>query len=259
MAMHDWSVHATDAKHRIISSIAERCRRVIGLGSIRCAVCADDMLDSTALAQHVLCRVGIPPGSPLSPLLFLFFNADLVQHKIDLKSRSIAFIDDYSAWVTAPTAEANRAGIQAVIDRAPERERRSGATFEDKTVIIHFTCRPERIDENPYTIKGQTIIPKKSGKIQGPVMDSELRYEEHMKEAATRGLRAAICLRRLKMLTPRTATQLFLVTVAPTMDYASNVWSHRRGWRETRWLNEAQKIGAQAITGAFKIEILVVH
>ncbi|KAG7404258.1 hypothetical protein Forpe1208_v015706 [Fusarium oxysporum f. sp. rapae] len=36
------------------------------------------------------------------------------------------------------------------------------------------------------------------------------------------------------------------------MDYASNVWSHRRGWRETRWLNEAQKIGAQAITGAFK-------
>ncbi|KAG4268290.1 hypothetical protein FPRO04_14801, partial [Fusarium proliferatum] len=36
------------------------------------------------------------------------------------------------------------------------------------------------------------------------------------------------------------------------MDYASNVWSLRRGWRETRWLNEAQKMGAQAITGAFK-------
>jgi hypothetical protein len=148
-------------------------------------------------------------------LLFLFFNAYLVQHKIDLKSGSIAFIDDYSAWVTAPTAEANRAGIQAVIDRAPEWETRSGATFEeDKTVIIHFTRRPERTDESPYTIKGQTIIPKKSGKIQGLVMDSELRYEEHMKEAATRGLRAAMCLRRLKMLTPRTATQLFLVTVA---------------------------------------------
>ncbi|KAF5260514.1 hypothetical protein FOXYS1_8829 [Fusarium oxysporum] len=40
--------------------------------------------------------------------------------------------------------------------------------------------------------------------------------------------------------------------VAPTMDYASNVWSHRRGVRKTKWLNEAQKMGAQAITGAFK-------
>jgi hypothetical protein len=33
-------------------------------------------------------------------------------------------------------------------------------------------------------------------------MDSELRYEEHIKEAATRGLLAAMCLRRLKILTP---------------------------------------------------------
>jgi hypothetical protein len=46
----------------------------------------------------------------LSPVLFLF-NADLVQRKIDTKGGSIAFIDDYSAWVTGPTAEANLAGI----------------------------------------------------------------------------------------------------------------------------------------------------
>jgi hypothetical protein len=50
-----------------------------------------------------------------------------------------------------------------------------------------------------------------------PVMDSELRYEEHMAKAAIRGLRAAMCLRRLKMLNPRTARQLFVVTVAPAM------------------------------------------
>jgi hypothetical protein len=65
------------------------------------------------------------------------------------------FIDDYSAWVTGPTAEANRAGLQAVIDKALEWERRSGATFEeDKTVIVHSTCHPEGTDENPYIIKG---------------------------------------------------------------------------------------------------------
>jgi hypothetical protein len=50
--------------------------------------------------------------------LFLFLNADLVQHKIDVNGGSVAFVDDYTAWVRSPSAEANRAGIQAIIDRA---------------------------------------------------------------------------------------------------------------------------------------------
>jgi hypothetical protein len=42
----------------------------------------------------------------------------------------MAFVDDYTAWVTGPTADANREGVQAIIDRAMDWERRSGATFE---------------------------------------------------------------------------------------------------------------------------------
>lgn len=51
-------------------------------------------------------------------MLFLFFNADLMQSKIDSKGGSIAFINNYSTWVTGTTAEANRDGIQTIIDRA---------------------------------------------------------------------------------------------------------------------------------------------
>ncbi|KAF5973448.1 hypothetical protein FCOIX_8766 [Fusarium coicis] len=69
-------------------------------------------------ALRDLPQAGLPQGSPLSPILFLFFNADLVQSKIDSNGGSIAFIDDYSAWVTGPTAEDNREGIQSIIDRA---------------------------------------------------------------------------------------------------------------------------------------------
>jgi hypothetical protein len=54
------------------------------------------------------------------------------------------------------------------------------------------------------------------------------------------------------MLSPQTARQLFTATVAPTMDYASTVWAHACGIRELSWLNRAQKVGAQAITGAFR-------
>ncbi|KAM6514322.1 hypothetical protein FALCPG4_18909 [Fusarium falciforme] len=203
--------------------------------------------------RRPLPQAGLPQGSPLSPVLFLFFNADLVQSKINSTGGSMAFVDDYSAWVTGPTAETNRAGIQAVIDRALDWERRSGATFEgDKTTIVHFTRNAERTSDTPFVIKGKEVRPTQSAKILGVVMDAKLRYKEHMARAATKGLSAAMCLRRLKMLSPQTARQLFTATVAPTMDYASAVWAHACGTRELSWLNRAQKVGAQAITGAFR-------
>ena len=68
--------------------------------------------------QQQLPQAGLPQGSPLSPILFLFFNADLVQQKIDDKGGAIAFVDDYTAWVTSPSAEANYAGIQQIVDKA---------------------------------------------------------------------------------------------------------------------------------------------
>jgi hypothetical protein len=198
-------------------------------------------------------QAGLPQGSPLSPILFLFFNADLVQQKISAAQGSIAFVDDYTAWVTGPTAESNRSGIQAIIDRALDWERRSGATFEgQKTAIVHFTRNIDRSSSTPFTIRGKIVKPKDSAKILGVVMDSQLRFEEHIANAATKGLAAAMALRRLKMISPRTARQLFRATVAPAADYASSVWMHACGAKGTQYLNRMQKQGAIAVTGAFR-------
>ena len=82
-------------------------------------------------------------------------------------------------------------------------------------------------------------------------MDAKLKYKEHMARAASKGLEAVMELKRLRGLSPATARQLFAATVAPVVDYASNVWMHELKYRAASPINRVQRIGAQAIIGTF--------
>ncbi|KAM4061059.1 endonuclease-reverse transcriptase domain-containing protein [Hirsutella rhossiliensis] len=110
---------------------------------------------------------------------------NLVQRRISNNGGSIAFMDDYSAWVTGPTAESN---------------------IDEKTSVIHFTRIAERDSDLPLIIKGNDVKPKSNVKLLGVIMDKALRFKEHI----------------ARMASPRMARQLFVATVAPAMDYASN-------------------------------------
>ena len=154
--------------------------------------------------------------------------------------------------MTGPTAQSNREGIEAIINEALDWEKRSGATFEaEKTAIIHFAPKAYKLDQGPFTIKGQTVEPKDHVKILGVLMDTKLKYKEHIARAASKGLEAAMELRRLRGLSPATARQLFTSTVVPVVDYASNVWMHACKDKAMGPINRVQRVGAQAIVGTF--------
>lgn len=136
-------------------------------------------------------QAGLPQGSPLSLILFLFFNADLVQQRIDQNGGAIAFVDDYTAWAVGNTAAENQGRLQTIVRQATAWESRSGASFEgDKTSFIHFTRNSNRSADEPILVKGREIKPTSSVKILGLVMGSELRYKKHRacrNEGSTRG------------------------------------------------------------------------
>lgn len=195
---------------------------------------------------------GLPQGSPLSPILFLFYNADLVQRPINNRGGAVAFVDDYTAWVEGPSAAQNMTALEKIVEEALQWERRSGATFEgDKTALIHFTRTDRRSTEVPLNVKDQLVNPSKHIKLLGVIFDAELRFREHVARAVNRGLRAALALSRLRALLPDTTRRLFTAMVAPVVDYGSAVWGHAPAASASAF-NMIQKIGAKAVIGAFK-------
>ena len=60
-------------------------------------------------------------------------------------------------------------------------------------------------------------------------MDTKLWYKQYIIKAATRGFITAIVLKRLWMVSPLTARQLFRVIVVLVVDYALNIWIHAYG------------------------------
>jgi hypothetical protein len=129
--------------------------------------------------------------------------------------------------MTTQPAEANYIGIQQIVQEALQWEKSSGANFEiAKTALVHFTRTESRSSPAPISIKGVLIPPKSEAKILGVLMDSGLWYRTHVARTATKGLSAALALKRLRMLSPAPTGQLFIATVAPVLDYALNVWMH---------------------------------
>lgn len=125
-------------------------------------------------------------------------------------------------------------------------------TFKaDKTAIIYSSPKAHKSDQVPFTVKGQIVELKDHVKILGVLMDARLKYKEHIARAASKGLEAAMELRRLRGLSPATARQLFTSMVAPVVDYASSVWMHACKDKAIRPINRVQRVGAQAIVGTF--------
>jgi hypothetical protein len=70
---------------------------------------------------------GIPQGSPLSSLLYVFYNANLVGKKIDRRGGAIGFVDDFNAWVVGADESETTATIQReIIPHAERWARQSG-------------------------------------------------------------------------------------------------------------------------------------
>jgi ribonuclease HI len=200
-------------------------------------------------------HAGLAQGSPLSPILFAFFNCDLVDQPVDFHGGASAFIDDYFRWRVGWSAEENLAKIQSEdIPRIEAWARRTGSSFAaEKTELIHITRKKSEQCQGQIIMNGKTIAPSTTAKLLGVIFDHGLRWKEHVQQVVKRATKVSIALGGLRQLRPEQMRQLYEACVAPVVEYASTVWHDPlRDKTHLRHLRTVQRTAIIRILSAFR-------
>ncbi|KAJ5513135.1 hypothetical protein N7463_002687 [Penicillium fimorum] len=200
-------------------------------------------------------NAGLAQGSPLSPILFAFFNCDLVDQPVDFHGGASAFIDDYFRWQVGWSAEGNLAKIQSEdIPRIEAWAERTGSCFAaEKTELIHITRKRKEQNQGQLIMNGKAIKPSTTAKLLGVIFDHELRWKEHVQQAVKRATKVNIALGGLRQLRPEQMRQLYEACVTPVVDYASTVWHDPlRDKTHLRHLRTVQRAALIRVLSAFR-------
>jgi hypothetical protein len=93
-----------------------------------------------ARSENISTPAGVPQGSPLSSLLYMYYNADLLEIAPQHQGTRLGFIDDIAYGVQGNSGRANVRKLKLILIEAEVWRKKHGAQFEpSKYVLIHFT------------------------------------------------------------------------------------------------------------------------
>jgi hypothetical protein len=205
--------------------------------------------------------LGIPQGSPISPILYLFYNADLLEESEDLvlSITSMGFIDDISLLTYSDSTERNVRNLEKAYRKCLNWARSHGSRFNpEKSELIHFIGRRKAYSA-PITLEGEIIKPSKSIRLLGVFLDQGLTHKAHfgvLEERVPKLLGA------LKSITSSTwgtslisARKLYKGAIRPALAYGASFWCPKDFSKAKTLAENLQSIQGRflrAITGAYK-------
>jgi hypothetical protein len=206
---------------------------------------------------------GIPQGSTLSPILFLFFASTLLPKLNSGPTSAVGFVDDTNILTFSKSTEANCRTLERAHETCIEWAKTHGATFApDKYQLIHFSPRLKKFNmQATVRVPGFDGNPSPTVRMLGVHLDSRLKWGPHVRIAATKAAAQMSAVTRLTQSTWGAsfvrARQIYTAVVRPTMSYGAEVWydpdDARVGRNKQIYpLQVIQNKCLRTITGAYK-------
>lgn len=121
---------------------------------------------------------------PLSPILFLFYNALLLEalYLLDRRLSALGFADDISLLTYSESTVANCTTLESAHDRCLDWASTHGMRFAaQKYTLTHFTRRRNCNPKAPIRIDNEELAPSPVVRILGLQLDTRLCWKAHTK------------------------------------------------------------------------------
>jgi len=214
---------------------------------------------------------GIGQGDPLSMLLYVIYNSDLVDiAKKEKGELALAFVDDMALVVIGKTFKNNHSQLKDMMERQGggyEWSKDQNSRFEtNKFALMDFSLNRSK-NRPDMVLRRVTIKSTGTHKFLSLMLDNELRWKAQETYATAKGANYTLLLQRLSSTTwgvpAKLVRQLYQSVAVPKITYAAAVWlqpsyshaSDRRlqGSKGTaRKIELAQRAATLAITGAMR-------
>ena len=180
---------------------------------------------------------GIPQGSPISPILFLFFIADLLDttHNEDMRVSAVGFVDDVNILTYGNSTERNCKVLSEIHRNCVKWAETHGAKFApEKYEVLHLTRARKRFNlKATPTLEGIQIDTKTYIRLLGVQIDTKLKWGPHMKSVSEKASSLLLATGRISSSTWGAGLEksrlLYQTIVKPAILYGAGVWHGPQG------------------------------
>ncbi|KAF4907992.1 putative RNA-directed DNA polymerase from transposon X-element [Colletotrichum viniferum] len=193
------------------------------------------------VSEEFFVNTGIPQGSPLSPILFVFFSAPMLEKfdrlHPDLNIFAFSYVDDSYILVTSRTFGENREILEKYHEQVMEWATPNGIRFDPGKYKVMYFTRNEKCDLYPripgLTVKhviNNSVDPEapKYLRILGVMVDPALKWDAHIANLESKVKKKLGFLKRISssVMGPNLIDmrRLYITSVRPIITYACACW-----------------------------------
>ena len=222
-------------------------------------VYVDECASSTRTLQE-----GVPQGSPLSPILWLFYTADLVELLRRQDALCIGWADDISLLVSHKNPSVAAETANELLGDAAEWSRRSGSTFapakcEHMLFVPHQRQQHVRPGTLSVQLEGSNIPAVEQTTLVGVTLTPSLSPSNHVRARVAVAERSLLAIRHLSRqkrgLSYSLTRYLCQQVVLAQLDSGSSTWFNCDSDQQQKYIalfDRVQLKCAVAISGGLK-------